>query len=231
MSATILLATWLAQAAPPVPSPPPAPSPSSAPAAPKAPAPRLPAVDPELLRAALAGDPPVDALRRAAAALAAAEPGDARSLLWRARWSALLPEVRVRVDRRFGRTESLDFGGSPEEAALAPVGVDTINDLRYEARATWDLSRLLFNPDELGAEAQALRMADVRREVESSVIRLYFERRRLKAEALTSDANDMASRLRLDLRVQEIEAELDALTGGAFTRLRAARAGDVPFAP
>jgi len=107
-----------------------------------------------------------------------------------------------------------------------PVGVDTINDLRYECRATWDLGRIVFNPDELGAEAAALRVADVRREIEATVIRLYFERRRLKAEALATDASDKVSRFRLDLRVQEIEAELDALTGGAFSRLRASRRGE-----
>jgi len=224
MSAAHVLAAWLAQAAPAPVAPPPA----SAPPAPARPA---AALDPALLRAALAGDPPVEPLRRAARALAAAEPDEARSLVSRARWAALLPEVRVRVDRRFGRTESLDLGGTAAEAAVTPVGVDTINDLRYECRATWDLSRIVFNPDELGAENQALRMADVRREIESTVIRLYFERRRLKAEALATDATDTASRFRLDLRVQEIEAELDALTGGAFARLRAARGGDASFAP
>jgi hypothetical protein len=218
VSAAPLLAAWLAQAMAAPPPPPPVPPPP--------PLVRVAPVDPGLLRAALAADPPLEALRRAASALAAAEPEEARSMVARARWAALLPELRIRVDRRFGRTESLDFGGSAAEAAVAPVGVDTINDLRYEARATWDLSRIVFNPDELGAETQAMRMADVRREVESTVIRLVFERRRLKAEALATDANDTVSRFRLDFRVQEIEAELDALTGGAFTRLRAARGGD-----
>jgi hypothetical protein len=108
--------------------------------------------------------------------------------------------------------------------------VDTTNDVRYELRATWDLSRIVFNPDEMAASAQALRMADVHREIESLVIQLFFERRRLKAEALASDASDRASGFRLDLRVQEIEAELDALTGGAFARLRSLRAGDSPLA-
>jgi hypothetical protein len=120
----------------------------------------------------------------------------------------------------------VDFGSTTADPLATPVGVDTINDLRYEARATWDLSRIVFNPDEIAAGTQALRMADARREVESGVIRLYFERRRLKAEALASDANDMTSKFRLDLRVQEIEAELDALTGGAFSRLRAARGAE-----
>ena len=118
--------------------------------------------------------------------------------------------------------------GSSAGTPLAPVGIDSNNDVRYELRATWDLSKIVFNPDELGAHFQALRTADARREVESLVIRLYFERRRLKAELGAADATamppagnflpGMALELR-DLRIEEIEAELDALTGGAFTRL------------
>jgi hypothetical protein len=155
-----------------------------------------------------------------------AEPDRARSLLMRARLAGWLPEIRVRLDRRFSRTESLDLSPSATDPnGVSPVGVDSINDLRYECRATWDLGRLVFSQEELGASAQALRLAEVRRETESLVIRLFFERRRLKAEAMTSDAPDTASETRLELRVQEIEAELDAVTGGAFSRWRNPRAG------
>ena len=188
-------------------------------------------VDPALLRALAAADPPVDALRAAASALALTEPDRARSLVNRARFAGWLPEVRARVDRRFARSESVDLG-SAATAPLAPVGIDSDNDVRYELRATWDLSRILFNPDELGAHFQALRTADARREIESLVIRLYFERRRLKVDISAADATGMPpsgmplSGMALELRVQEIEAELDALTGGAFTRLSRKRAGD-----
>jgi hypothetical protein len=172
------------------------------------------------LRTAFDADPPIAVLRSAATALALAEPERARSFLERARWAGLLPELRVRLDRRYSRTESLDLSRSAVDPGATPVGVDALNDLRYEWRATWDLGRIVFNPDELGASTQAMRMADVRREIEAVVIRLYFERRRLKAEALTSDATDTAAGVRLELHIQETEAELDAVTGGAFSRWR-----------
>ncbi len=207
-----------------LPAPPP-PPPRAAGEAPR-PRPRHPA-DPVALQHALYDGPPVDMLRAAATALALAEPERARSLVQRARVAAWLPEVRVRVDRRFGRSESLDVSPAPL-ADAPPVSLDTVDEVRYEARATWDLSRLVFNPDELAAHAEALRMADVRREVESLVIRLYFERRRLKVEAATTDGNDMASNLRREARIEELEAELDALTGGAFLRATAAVRGAPP---
>jgi len=212
-----------AAAAPPAHPHPPVPPPRA----------RLPS-DPAALSAALqraAHDgPPVDALRAAASALALAEPARARSLVQRARWSAWLPEVRVRVDRRFGRSESLDVSPVPLGDA-PPVGLDTVDEVRYEARATWDLSRLIFNPDELAAEAEALKIADVRREIEGLVIRLFFERRRLKIEAAAADGYDVASNLRRDARIDELEAELDALTGGAFSRAAASRGAAATSVP
>ncbi|HEY2900650.1 MAG TPA: hypothetical protein VGL59_08755 [Polyangia bacterium] len=177
-------------------------------------------IDPAaVLAAASAGEPPLEELRAAATALVLAEPERARSLLARAGAAGWLPEVRVRVDRRFERDESLDYGRTAADVT-APVGMDTHNDVRYEVRATWDLSRIVFNPDELGAHAEALRLADIRREVEMMVVRLVFERRRLKTEAATSDAPDGVPRLRRELRIEEIEAELDALTAGAFSSPR-----------
>jgi hypothetical protein len=176
-------------------------------------------LDPAVLRALGAEDPPLAALRAAATALVLAEPQRAHSLVARARLAGWLPELRIMVDRRFARTESVDLGTPSDGAALAPVGIDTNNDVRYQARATWDLSKIIFNPDEIAAQFQALRTADARREIESLVIRLYFERRRLKAESAAADDLDMLPGSRRELRIAEVEAELDALTGGAFTRL------------
>ena len=123
------------------------------------------------------------------------------------------------VERKLGRTESVDLGTAADPTAVSPVGIDTSNDVRYQARATWDLSKIVFNPDEIGVDVQALRAADARREVETVIMRLYFERRRLKVESLGADDWDMPSGFRRDLRIAEVEAELDALTGGTFTRL------------
>jgi hypothetical protein len=176
-------------------------------------------VDPVVLRALFAEDPPVGALRQAATALALAEPTRARSMLARARLAGWLPELRLLVERRFARSESVDLGSAADPTALAPVGIDSNNDVRYQARATWDLSRIAFNPDEIAVASQAQRTADTRREIESLVIHLYFERRRLKLESVGADDTDMPSGSRRELRIAEVEAELDAITGGAFTRL------------
>jgi hypothetical protein len=164
----------------------------------------------------LGPDPDVGCLhtvRQKAVALASADAGQAQSLVTRAGRSAWLPEVRLRAERRVGRSESVDFKPTAANDAL---GLDTVSDVRYEVRAIWDLPRLVFNPEELGAHQQAARIADMRREIESQVNRLYFERRRLLA--VPPDAAEEAATWQI--RLEEIEADLDALSGGGFSRCR-----------
>ena len=71
----------------------------------------------------------------------------------RAGRAAWLPELRLRVERRLGRSESLDLP-SGRQRRDGPLGLDTANDVRYEVRATWDLSRLVFNPEEVAASTR-----------------------------------------------------------------------------
>ena len=168
--------------------------------------PRAPEVSPDM------HDPDRHCLtlaKRKAVELALSEPERAKSYISRAGRAAWLPELRLLVSRRYGRSESLDITTS-STALASPLGIDTVNDIRYEARATWDLAKLVFSTEELAAQNQAMRMAELRREIESTMNRLYYERRRLVLEVGTTDT--WARHLRAD----EISSELDSLAGGAF---------------
>jgi hypothetical protein len=150
--------------------------------------------------------------RRRAVETFLVEPERARSYLRRSAHAAWLPELRVMVDRRFGRSESLDYVASPATLS-SPLGVDTVNDVRYEARATWDLARLVFSSEELAAQSQAIRMAEQRRDIEMNIHRLFFERQRLRHERVT----DPTQVSRRSLRLHEITAELDTISANAFS--------------
>jgi hypothetical protein len=102
--------------------------------------------------------------------------------------------------------------------------VDTVDDVRYEARVTWDLAKLVFSGDELAAQAETIHMAEIRRDIEVTLTRLYFERRRLGLERPPAGAGERTVALRRELRLREIESELDALSGGAFSQCTAGRA-------
>jgi hypothetical protein len=169
-----------------------------------------------------APDIAIDRLCAAAVETALADPERARALVVRARLAGWLPEMGFRVYRRWARTEGVTLE-DPVTGAPIPVDIKAIDDVRYEWRATWDLSRIVFNPDEISAHLEALRMADVRRDIQLMVIRLYFERRRLMTELSRRrdgavDRRPASNRQSGNLRILEIEAELDALSGGAFSQ-------------
>jgi hypothetical protein len=75
---------------------------------------------------------------------------------------------------------------------------------------------LVFSNDELAAQAQTMHMAETRRDIEITVSRLYFERRRLRLERQPVGERGLA--WRRELRVREIESELDTLSGGVFSQ-------------
>ena len=49
------------------------------------------------------------------------------------------------------------------------------------------------------------------------VTRLYFDRRRLQVEQLLSPPSDIKTQIKNELRLQELTASIDALTGGKFS--------------
>lgn len=64
-------------------------------------------------------------------------------------------------------------------------------------------------------------MVQLRDDILDEVTRTYFERRRLQLEACLSPSLELKKKLQDELRMQELTADLDALTGGNFTaRLR-----------
>jgi hypothetical protein len=160
------------------------------------------------------GEPTVHELMAAAEREAELRPERLRSWMSRARLAALSPRVSFGIDRSFGRDESLDLTGGGRD-------ISTDDDLGWKAEASWDLSRLVFSPDEMRVAREGLRLVELRREVLSRVVRIYFERRRLLAQRVMAQRAgplDAAADLDREVRIREIEGELDALCGGAMSR-------------
>src|SRR5262249_58534577 len=102
--------------------------------------------------------------------------------LWtrRIRTAAWLPDLRWGAERDLGAGEAID----PQDRTR--YSTYSLDELRIEARATWHLERLLFDPEELRASRESVRLAELRKELALTVIRLYFERRRLEIEDQSS---------------------------------------------
>jgi hypothetical protein len=145
------------------------------------------------------------------AARAGAPAGRAAALASRARTAGWVPTVALRARR--GQGVDLSHALADDELDLS-----TDDELTLEAALTFDLDRVVFRSEEVALARQTQSEADARAARVRSAIALYFERRRLQLERDLANSADP----RRMLRIAEIEALLDLLTDGAFTRMLAA---------
>jgi hypothetical protein len=155
--------------------------------------------------------PPLRALILAALeqpGLSSREVDDARR---RARSSGALPRVQVRARRVAEDTrqaEEMNAGlrhrGTAEQALL------------LEAQVQFDLGKLIYGADSVAWGREAREREERRHRRVREIVTIYYERQRLLLELASYVESDPA----VELRVVEAEALLDALTHGAFSRLR-----------
>jgi hypothetical protein len=81
-------------------------------------------------------------------------------------------------------------------------------------KLAWDLPQLVFNAEVLDVASLAGLVQGVLKEV----TRLYYMRRRLQLDLILTPPADEATRLTKELRLEELSALLDAMTGGYFQK-------------
>lgn len=135
--------------------------------------------------------------------------GALSSMASRSRWSALLPEVRVRTART--RDEALRLQPTTEDPyRFTRDGGDA---MVFEGAATFRLARLVFADDELAVERLRLERERAAERLTARVLERLFAWH--LATSRLAEADD-DQRLRLDLERLAAEVELDVLTGGWF---------------
>ena len=194
---------------------------------PQVPAPESdsPSYDPQRLQAALDRLPTSPSLaeaRDAAIIRAGVDPSAAARWLRRSRRAAALPTVSVQYDRRFDRGWTLDQAVGEADALRNDAGNQDV----LRVKATWELDRLVFSPDELRAARAALDVADFRERLLVEVTRLYFERERLLLERELAPPPDLESGIAASLRLREVEGLLEGLTGLDFSSAPPSDLGD-----
>lgn len=126
---------------------------------------------------------------------------------------ALAPELSGEYRRNVENDRTL---GAQTSGNVDYTSLD--DDDRYTVKAKWELDRLIFNPDELRVSAEVSDLVKLRENVVDQVTKLYFERRRLQVELDTAAPSELGTRLKKELRLQELTAALDGMTGGWFVR-------------
>jgi len=153
-------------------------------------------------------EPSVRQLLQAIAADPTIDPERARELARRARRGGWLPTLRVGARR--GQQRDLSQSGGETDP-----DVSTDDDLTLDASLTFRFDRAAYGPDEVSLAREERSRTLERQERARTVVAAYFERRRLQVER---DLGEPAG-VDVQLRILELEALLDAFTGGAFSRL------------
>ena len=83
---------------------------------------------------------------------------------------------------------------------------------------SWEIGDLIWSADQTSIDVRSKLMVELRDDIVNEVTRTYFERRRLQVLLLTDPPADQQKLLEKELRVQELTAMLDGLTGGYFSR-------------
>ena len=165
------------------------------------------------------GEPTVRAVQQAALKYSALGPEIFKGMRARSRAQAALPQFTVRVTKdldqedraltRFGETNNTQ----PQNISATVTNGD---DLQLYAEARWKLNESVFNYQETAVMRENRYSAKERQKLLQTVTQVYFERKRALLKMKPTKPGSEAAQL-AQLKIAQIEAELDALTGGWFT--------------
>ncbi|MBX2798103.1 MAG: helix-hairpin-helix domain-containing protein [Myxococcales bacterium] len=137
---------------------------------------------------------------------------------------ATLPQVTLEWRLRDDWDQGFDYlnvdGAEllPDESPFPVIndaGQGQVQEVRV--RLVFDLDKLVMSSERIRVINEAQDIVKLRDKVLAEATRLYFERRRLQAERLLAPKADTLARVQEELRILELTANLDALTGGAFS--------------
>lgn len=169
---------------------------------------------PQELLANFTYEPMIAQVQAAAIRYAEVHPDKIKRWRRQAALKALLPSVDVGVDHDRSRDSRIDEGTFPNYQLITSQDRDSSVDVSV----TWDLSELIWNPDQTSIDVRSKLMAQLRDDLINEVTRTYFERRRLQVALLTSPPSDQQALLEKELRLQELTALIDGFTGGYFSQ-------------
>lgn len=182
------------------------------------------------LRQILKSEPSCKDVQRAALRFYKLEPERINRMAVASRAKAIVPEIEGSIDNSVGHTFTNTRDGLYPSSTLANLGrvspgaasdnpdgykerVQTNTDnLLWRVRAVWNLDRLVFNSEELDVKSLNSLEENLVREVTT----LYYSRQRLIANLILSGPEEDEEIFYELLRLDEMTATIDALTGGFF---------------
>ena len=161
-------------------------------------------------------EPSVREVQRAAARHARVNPGAYSHWLAASGWAHILPE-RVKGEVQHLARDEKDVRTTSSTNSLSEL-LALDDHLRLEVEVQWDLSKLIFNPDKLKVSKEISNLVELREDILTTVNKLYFSRRRVQIEQLLNPPQNLKHAVNVSLNVRSLTADIDALTGGWFSR-------------
>jgi hypothetical protein len=97
-------------------------------------------------------------------------------------------------------------------------GVFAVGPNDWQVNVSWDLGDFLYSTDQTSIDARSRLMVQLRNDVLAEATQLYYERKKLQIE-LTDGLLSPDELSRKQIRLEEVSALLDRLTGGAFSKV------------
>ncbi len=149
-------------------------------------------------------------------AIAYAEVGPEKVRRWRglARMRAFIPSFTVGLDQDRDTNVVSSTAAGVTKFTAGPDRLTRSVDFGF----TWDLGDFLWSSDQTSIDVRSRLTTQLRQDLLEETTRLYFERKRLLAEFEAQPAEEPVLRRERQLRIAEVTAYLDALTGGWFSK-------------
>ena len=167
---------------------------------------------PRALLARIAHEPTIGDVQAMAIRYAEVHPDKIASWRKQARWKALVPKFSLTADTNLTDFRHWDSGSNPDALQRGERDID------WSGSMTWELADLIWSDAQTSIDVRSKLMVELRDDVINEATRTYFERRRLQAALFTQPSKEAPKRLEQELRVQELTAVLDGLTGGDFSK-------------
>ena len=169
-----------------------------------------------LLARLLQNEPTIGMIQKQAIRYANVSNWKTRRWQWASRLRTLVPTFSIGKNFSTSDTVDIDRGSTnePDRYILGPADKSRSWDFDLD----WNLSELIWNSSQTSIDSREKLMVELRDDILSEATRLYFERRRAQVEFILRPPEEAFDRMNQLLRIDELTANLDALTGGYLTK-------------
>ncbi|MGE0267566.1 MAG: hypothetical protein AB7S78_03790 [Candidatus Omnitrophota bacterium] len=176
-------------------------------------------IDYDEFKSRIKDEPSIHEVQRLAIEYAEVHPDKIKAWRRSAQKKAWAPSLNIGIDggRSLTRADSI-YGSSSSGGAhyIAPDDKSSRDDLGWDVSLSWDLADVIWSTDQTTIDSRSKLMVELREDILNQVTRLYYERLRLQAE-LQGIGEDLGAVFDRKMRIDELTALLDGLTGGEFS--------------